>query len=171
LVTDSTLHHATLVTFDLFQIGGGMFTRSVLCLAVMVGLGFSASAQAGDVCSTRGIAGHYIVRCSGFSVDPKTGASTPVAALLLEHRERGGQSSGSGTISLGGAVAPMEISGSAQVNEDCTGTEHYSQTIGGQPAPSSDFNFIVETDARQIDAILSDQGFVFTCTDTRVNHE
>jgi hypothetical protein len=148
-----------------------MSRRIELCVAVVVALGCSASVQAGDVCSTRGIAGNYIVRCSGFSVDPNTGASSPVAALLLEHREKNGKSTASGTISLGGIVAPMEISGSAQVNEDCTGTEHYSQTIGGQAAPSSDFNFVVETDARQIDAILADQGFVFTCTDVRVTHD
>jgi hypothetical protein len=147
-----------------------MLRKLDLCVAVMAALAFNVSAGERDACSLRGTAGTYIVRCEGFQITPE-GASVPVAALILENRGKGGQSSGAGTISLGGLVAPIEIKNAepVKVNADCTGTEHYSQAVAGTPAPDAHFNFIVDAKAGQIHAILSDQGYAFACTDTRIS--
>jgi hypothetical protein len=147
-----------------------MFRRIDIFAAAVAALGLSASIQAGDVCSLRGTAGTYIVRCSGFSVQ-SPGVNVPVAALMVQKRERDGELSGSGTISFGGTIVPITISGTNEVKPDCTGTEDLLQSIAGGPATAAHFNFVVGTDSAEIYGINTDPTAVFTCTDTRVTHD
>jgi hypothetical protein len=164
------MHHTSLISLDLFQDGGGMLKRIDLCVAAIAALGLSASVQAGDVCSLRGTAGTYIVRCRGFSV-PSPGVSVPVAVLLVEHREKNGEMNGSGTVSLGGTVVPTTFTGTNEVKPDCTGTEDLSQSVGGGQPSATHFNFVVGADSREIYGINTDPTAVLMCTDTRVNQD
>jgi hypothetical protein len=169
-VAHSSVHHASIDSCDSLLVGGNMLGKLDFCVAAVAALGLSASAQAGDVCSLRGTAGTYIVRCSGFSV-PSEGVSVPVAALILQKRERDGEISGSGTISFGGTIVPITITGTNEVKPDCTGTEDLLQSIaGGSPTPAH-FNFVVGTDSTEIYGINTDPAAVFMCTDTRLTHE
>jgi hypothetical protein len=95
---------------------------------------------------------------------PATGLSKAVA-------DKDGNWSGSGTLSLGGAIVTQNVQsvGPAMVNPDCTGSLTYSQTINGQPAPDIHFNFIVEKNSDVIDGIGTDPGSVFSCTLTRIS--
>jgi hypothetical protein len=150
-----------------------MFKRVGLSLAVVLALGFCASAQAKDqakdVCSLRGTAGTYIVRCTGFAV-PSPGVNLPAVILLVEHRGRDGEMSGSGTISLAGTIVPTTFTGTNEVKPDCTGTEELSQSIGGGPPAPAHFNFVVGTDSNEIYGINTDAPNVLMCTDTRVSN-
>jgi hypothetical protein len=48
-----------------------------------------------------------------------------------------------GDVNLGGAIIAQTFQGQAHNNADCTGTIHYETTLGGQPAPPLDINFLI----------------------------
>ena len=144
------------------------------CLVLVIAIGLGAAAQAADSCSLKGTAGTYMVRCTGFNVI-SPGVNVPVDVLVLQERQRDGEITGKGTASIGApspggsgttTVVPTEISGTAQINSDCTGTEDLVQTIGGVPTPAH-FNFIAGN--RRIDGLNTDPGYVLMCTDLRID--
>ncbi len=141
-----------------------------LCAATLITLGFSASAGAGDVCSTRGIAGNYVLKCSGFGQLVPNGPLAPFAHLSLEVRHKDGSFHGTGTASFGGVVGTHEYIGQTTVNSDCTGSETITQKFNGQPIGSATFNIVIGTDARQLEGINADQGNVVQCTATRMDN-
>ena len=150
-----------------------MSVRISSCLALVIAIGSSAAAQAADTCSLKGTAGTYMVRCTGFNVI-SPGTNVPVDVLLLQERQKDGEITGKGTATLGvpgtdgsTTVTPTEISGTAQINSDCTGTEDLVQTFGGVNPTPAHFKFIAGI--RRIDGINTDPGYVLMCTDIRID--
>ena len=150
-----------------------MSVRIGSCLVLVIAIGPSA-AQAADTCSLKGTAGTYMVRCTGFNVI-SPGTNVPVDVLVLQERQKDGEITGKGTVTIGvptpgggtTTVAPTEISGTAQINSDCTGTEDLVQKIGGGDPTPAHFNFIAGI--KRIDGINTDPGYVLMCTDIRID--
>jgi hypothetical protein len=66
-----------------------------------------------------------------------------------------------GTVSLGGAIVTQTVSGTGQINPDCTGTITYSQTINSQPGPPINITFVVSENGDKIDGLVTDPGAMF----------
>jgi len=136
----------------------------------MVVCALTLFARAQDRCSAAGIAGTYVVKCSGYLTPGPNAPMLPATLLGTAVGEKDGNWSGSGgTLSVGGAIVTQDVKsvGPTQVNPDCTGTITYSQTLDGQPGPNIHFNFIVEKNSEIIDGIGADPGSAFSCTLTR----
>lgn len=149
-----------------------MFRRSIhvsVTLASM--LAFTIMARAQGVCSASGIAGTYVIKCSGYLTPGPNAPMVPAALLAKGVGEPNGNWSGTGTVSLGGVIVTQDVKsvGPTEVKPDCTGSITYSQTINGQPGPNIHFNFIVGKNSAVIDGIGTDPGSVFSCTLTRVS--
>src|SRR5258707_13214506 len=86
-------------------------------------------------CSARTTAGRYLVRCDGYLTPGPSAPQAPARTLATATADRNGIFTGSGTVSLGGAIVNQTVSGTEQINPDCTGTITYSQTINNQPGP------------------------------------
>jgi hypothetical protein len=131
---------------------------------LVIGLIGHASAQQ---CSTRTTAGKYAVTCDGF-LTPAPGAPlVPAKILSVATADRKGNFTASGTISIGGTILQQEVTGTEQLNPDCTGTITYEQTIGGQPGPPLDITFFVSQDGNIIDGLVVDPGTALACKLTR----
>jgi hypothetical protein len=128
-------------------------------------------AKAQEKCSVAGNAGTYAVKCNGYLTPGPSAPLVPATVLSKAVADKDGNWSGSGTLSLGGAIVTQNVQSvaPAQVNPDCTGSLTYSQTINGNPAPDIHFNFIVEKNSDVIDGIGTDLGSVFSCTLTRIS--
>ena len=133
-------------------------------VTLIIGLIGHASAQQ---CSTRTTTGKYAVVCDGF-LTPAPGAPlVPARGLAVATADRKGNFTGSGTISIGGTILQQAVTGTEQLNPDCTGTITYEQTIDGQPGPPLDITFFVSQDGNIIDGLTVDPGTVFACKLTR----
>lgn len=96
----------------------------------------------------------------------------PAKTLAIATADNSGNFNGSGTVSVGGVTVTQTLTGTEQINSDCTGTITYSQTINGQPGPPINISFVVSEGGDQIDGLVTDAGNTFSCklTKTRRTH-
>jgi hypothetical protein len=127
----------------------------------------SASLQA-QQCSTRTTFGRYLVRCDGYLTPAPNAPQLPAKTLATATSDRNGNFLGSGTVSVGGVTVTQTLSGTEQINSDCTGTITYSQTINGQPGPPINITFVVSEGGDKIDGLVTDAGNTFACKLTRI---
>ena len=123
-----------------------------------------------NACSTRSTAGRYVVKRDGFLSLGLNAPLLPAKGLAVATADRHGNFDGSGTVSVGGSPGlPQTLSGTEQLNPDCTGTITYHQTIGGNPGPDINISFFVFRDGDKILGIVTDAGAVYSCELTRVS--
>ena len=67
------------------------------------------------------------------------------------------------------AIVTQTVSGTEQINPDCTGTITYSQTINSQPGPPINITFVVSENGDKIDGLVTDPGATFACKLTRIS--
>ncbi len=127
----------------------------------------AASSIQAQQCSTHTTAGRYVVRCDGFLTPGPNAPQVPAKTLATATADKNGNFNGSGTVSVGGVTVTQTVSGTAQINADCTGTITYTQTINGQPGPSINIAFVVSEGGDQIDGLVTDAGNIFACKLTR----
>jgi hypothetical protein len=129
----------------------------------------AASSIQAQQCSTHTTAGRYVVRCDGFLTPGPNAPQVPAKTLATATADKNGNFNGSGTVSVGGVTVTQTVSGTAQINADCTGTITYTQTINGQPGPSINIAFVVSEGGDQIDGLVTDAGNIFACKLTRTH--
>ena len=127
----------------------------------------AANSVQAQQCSTRTTAGRYLVRCDGFLTPGPNAPQLPAKTLATATADKNGNFNGSGTVSLGGVTVTQTLTGTEQINPDCTGTVTYSQTINGQPGPPINIIFVVSEGGDQIDGLVTDAGNTFACKLTR----
>jgi hypothetical protein len=115
-------------------------------------------------CTTHTTVGRYVVRCDGYLTLAPNAPQLPAKTLAMATADRDGNFSGSGTVSVGGLVLTQTLTGTEQINPDCTGTITYSQTINGQPGPPINITFVVSENGDRIDGLVTDAGTTFACT-------
>jgi hypothetical protein len=120
-------------------------------------------------CSTRTTAGRYLVRCDGYLTPGPSAPQVPAKTLATATADRNGNFTGLGTVSLGGVIVTQTVSGTEQINPDCTGTITYSQTINTQPGPPINIAFVVSENGDKIDGLVTDPGATFACKLTRIS--
>lgn len=139
--------------------------RFVVAVISMMALLAPAWAQSG-ACTTATTHGTYSVTCSGY-VSPAQGApQVPFSGIAVAKADYGGNFTGTGKVSLGGAILDQTVKTSAPavVNSDCTGTITYIQTIGGQAAPPLNIVFHVLDGGKTILGMGVDAGATMSCT-------
>jgi hypothetical protein len=114
-------------------------------------------------CSTRTTAGRYLVRCDGFLTSGPNAPQVPAKTLAIATADKNGNFNGSGTVSVGGITVTQTLTGTEQMNPDCTGTITYWQTINGQPAPPVNITFVVSEGGDEIAGLVTDSGNTFAC--------
>jgi len=115
-------------------------------------------------CTTRTTTGRYVVRCDGYLTLAPNAPQLPAKTLATATADHDGNFSGTGTVSVGGAILTQTLAGTEQINPDCTGTITYSQTINGQPGPPINITFVVSENGDRIDGLVTDAGTTFACT-------
>jgi len=107
-----------------------------MTLVAVFASSFMANAQ--EKCSVAANVGTYAVKCNGYLTPGPNAPMVPATGLSKAVADKDGNWSGSGTLSLGGAIVTQNVQsvGPAMVNPDCTGSLTYSQTINGQPRPT-----------------------------------
>jgi hypothetical protein len=135
-------------------------------LAMLVLAANSLQAQR---CSTRTTEGRYLVHCDGYLTPGPSAPQVPAKTLATATADRNGNFAGLGTVSLGGAILTQTVTGTEQINPDCTGTITYSQTINTQPGPPINIAFVVSENGDKIDGLVTDSGATFACKLTRIS--
>ena len=119
--------------------------------------------------STRTTAGRHLVLCDGFLTPGPNAPQLPAKTLAIATADKNGNFTGNGTVSVGGVTVTQTLTGTEQINPDCSGTVTYSQTINGQPGPPINITFVVSEGGDQIDGLVTDAGNTFACKLTRTS--
>jgi hypothetical protein len=140
------------------------FVLANVMFALLIGTHLQA-----QQCTSRTTFGKYLVRCDGYLSLGPGAPQVPAKTLSTATADRNGHFTGSGTVSLGGAIVTQTVSGTAAVNPDCTGTITYAQTINGQPGPPIDITFVISEGGDKIDGLVTDPGSTYACSLSRVS--
>jgi hypothetical protein len=133
---------------------------SILLFMLAVAL---VPACAQSTCSAPLIRGTYSVTCTGW-ISPAAGApQVPASVMVTIKNDWAGNVTGSGKMSMGGAILDQTVTGLATVNSDCTGTVSYDQKIGGQPAPKLNILFHVLDEGKDMRGMSVDPGATLMC--------
>jgi hypothetical protein len=127
----------------------------------------AAPAFAGPpACDARTTTGYWVARCEG-----ELPAPTPTSTRTLSTcvASRTGFFSCTGTANVGGMIVSQTVQGQAINNPDCTGTIHYEQQLGGQPAPPLDINYVILDDGDTIWGLPLNTGTAVACTLRRLS--
>jgi hypothetical protein len=144
-----------------------MNSKPNIPLSSLLLLLLAAGSLHGQQCSARTTAGRYLVRCEGFLTPGPNAPQLAAKTLATATADKDGNFNGSGTVSVGGVTVTQTLTGTEQINPDCTGTVTYSQTINGQPGPPINITFVVSEGGDQIDGLVTDAGNTFACKLTR----
>ena len=130
-------------------------------LALSIG---SLPVMAQGFCSAQTIRGMWGITCEG-NLSPAEGAPLLPARLLgTANSTAEGVFTGETTVSLGGLIMTQNVVGTAIVNDNCTGTIKYTQTIDGHPAPDLNIRFLIFDNGKLIQGLAVDKGSNLACT-------
>jgi hypothetical protein len=136
-----------------------------VCISLLSLLWFAGGpALADSLCSTHTIRGNWGVTCTGNLTPGPTAPLTPTRILGFCTSTIDGVFTCEGTMSLGGAILSQRMTGQAVVNENCTGTIKYSQTLDGKPAPDMNIRFLIFDNGQLIKGLPVDMGTNLACT-------
>jgi hypothetical protein len=121
-------------------------------------------ALAQSICSTHTIRGNWGVTCTGNLTPAANAPLTPTRILGTCTSTLEGEFQCEGTMSLGGIILAQTMSGKAIVNENCTGSIRYTQTLDGNPAPDMNIRFLIFDSGKLIDGLPVDKGANLACT-------
>jgi hypothetical protein len=134
---------------------------AALCLA-------AASAPAQSACSVHTVRGDWGVTCDGNLTPGPNAPLTPVRILGTCTAGFDGVFTCEATMSLGGAILAQTMVGKAVVNENCTGTIRYTQTVNGAPAPDMNIRYLILDSGKTIKGLPVDPGSNLACTLVRM---
>jgi len=135
--------------------------KTLIAIAMTLAVGIVPKVQAEDkVCSNRTLNGTYGFSATGTLVPPQ-----PFPGLLAivgtSTFDGNGVTSGSQMVSSNGNILPQEtLSGTYQVNPDCTGT--FSLQLF--PGVTINFFFVIDDHGKELQIIQTDPGTIVTAT-------
>ena len=136
-----------------------------LCISLVTLLSLAAGpALADSICSTHTIRGNYGVTCTGNLMPGPNAPLTPVRILGTCTSTLEGVFTCEGTMSLAGTIMSQTMTGKAVVDENCTGTIKYTQTLDGNPAPDMNIRFLIFENGQLIKGLPVDKGTNLACT-------
>ena len=135
-----------------------------LFLALVTVVVACAPVNAQGFCSTQTIRGSWGFTCEGYLTTATNASLVPARILGTVAGTADGVFTGEATVSLGGAILPQKVIGTAIVNENCTGTIRYTQTIAGAPGPDLNIRFLIFDNGKLIQGLAVDPGSNLSCT-------
>jgi hypothetical protein len=139
-----------------------------ITLWTLLMLVLAANSIQAQQCSTRTTTGRYLVRCDGFLTPAPNTPQVPAKTLATATADENGNFNGRGTVSVGGVTVTQTLTGTEQINPDCTGTITYSQTINGEQGPPINITFVVSDGGDEIGGLVKDAGNTFSCKLTKI---
>ena len=134
-----------------------------ILFAFALGLIVLPVAAQGTICSPETIRGNWGVTCGG-SLTPGPGAPlTQTKILGTCVGSAGAFFECEATLSLAGTIMTQGMKGQALVNENCTLTIKYTQTINGQPAPDINIRALILDAGRKMKGLSVDPGTMLAC--------
>jgi hypothetical protein len=134
-------------------------TLTLAAVAAFV-LGISPRAKAD--CSDATVKGHHFAYTSTGSILTPASFAGPYAEVGVQYFDGKGNVSFTFNASQNGSIGPGTATGTYSVNDDCTGT--FTETSEGF---TSHFNFAIDSNGTQFQAICQDSGVVVTRTGQR----
>ena len=143
-------------------------TRStilVLAVGTLFVTGITPVLLADEQCSQRSIAGDW-----GYTVTGTRLPVGPAASVGTVHFDRGGNLSGTQTLSIGGTIVQGEVlTGTISVNPDCTGSSVL--TVSNTPFPRvAHLDVVWVNSSNEFLAIFTDAGLILTVDGKRIHH-
>ncbi len=121
-------------------------------------------------CSAKTTVGRYVVICNGFLSPGPNAPLLPAKILSTTISDDQGNINGSGTVMIGGGPKISQtVSGTENLNSDCTGNITYQTTLNGQAGQPLNITFVVSEDGDRIDGLVVDPGTVFSCELHRIS--
>jgi uncharacterized protein (TIGR03437 family) len=122
------------------------------------GLVISGQAQIlpSGTCSNATISGSYGYAIEGWLIPPLAPVLAADAAAGQLTADGAGHFSGTDTVSYGGTIEPRTITGTYQVNSNCTGSSIFQDSLG----EVAHFQFVVSPNGQQISSIQTDSDTV-----------
>jgi hypothetical protein len=136
-----------------------------LTIAAVAGVALcnASTARADDKgCSEATVAGHHFAYISTGSIVGVPGLNGPYAEVGVQYFDGKGNVSFTLNSSQNGNVGPGTATGTYSVNADCTGT--FTEASDGF---TSHFNFVIDSNGAEFQAICQDSGVVVTRTGRR----
>jgi hypothetical protein len=147
------------------------FRTSLLAAGLCLLFSKSSTLAAQDYCSTSTTVGKYLVVCDGYLTPAPNAPLTPAKLLAVASSDFAGEHNGTGTASIGGLIVTQQVTGTAKVNPDCTGSVTYAQTINGQPGQPLSFTFVISENGNRLDGLSTNPGSVLSCVLTRTSRQ
>ena len=136
-------------------------TFTIAAVAALA-LGLSPTVKAADRgCSNASVNGTFAYTSTGVITAPPDLAG-PVAEVGTQTFDGKGATDATATLSQNGAVFPVAITGTYQVNPDCTGTMTLQVSIPGFPAFPLHVYFVVDDGGNGFQGMETDAGLVIT---------
>jgi len=134
--------------------------KTLIAIATTLALGILPKVQADDkVCSNSTLNGIYAFRATGTLVSPQPFPGL-IAIVGTQTYDGNGATSGRQTVSSNGNIFSENLSGTYQVNPDCTGTFSFQLF----PGVSINFFFVIDDNKKEIQVIQTDPGAIVTAT-------
>jgi hypothetical protein len=145
--------------------------HTTLFIELLLLFGTGSKLAAEDACSASTTVGQYLVVCDGYLTPAPNAPLTPAKVLSVASSNFSGEHNGTGTVSIGGVIVTQQVTGTAKVNPDCTGSVTYAQTINGQPGPPLSFTFVISENGNRLDGLSTNPGSVLSCVLTRTSRQ
>ena len=118
----------------------------------------------GQTCSNHTTHGTYGFVCSGFISPAPSAPQVPFSALGSVTASFGGVFTGGAQTSIGGTILNWSVTGTQNLNSDCTGTITYDQKFNGQPAGQINISYHVLDNGNEIRGMPIDPGTNIICS-------
>jgi hypothetical protein len=120
----------------------------------------ASRASAEPACNNASLLGSYAFNVHGTNVSaPLPGGPGPFAAVGKNAYDGHGHMKGVIVVSSNGVIISATYSGTYHVTADCTGSKSATLSINGAVGPTVDFDFVIDNELREIQMIVSDNGF------------
>lgn len=111
-------------------------------------------------CTNGSVVGRFGSTVQGTLLPPLTPVPVPLVAVGWFEVDSAGNVTGADTLSLGGQIIPRTVSGTFNVNPNCTVTGRLNYT--GQPPTPVNFSAVIMDGGNEIQLIETDPGTLIT---------
>jgi hypothetical protein len=133
--------------------------KTLIAIVTLLAPGIALKAQAQDGCSNSSLNGSFAYKATGTLTAPQPNPGQ-IAIVGRSTFDGNGATGGSQIVSSNGFIFPVNLSGTYQVNPDCTGTFSFQLA----PGVTINFFFVIDDNRKELQIIQTDPGAIVTGT-------
>ena len=133
--------------------------KTLIAIATLLAPGIALKARAQDGCSNSSLNGSFAFKATGTLTAPQPNQGQ-IAIVGRSTFDGNGGTGGSQMVSANGFIFPESLSGTYQVNPDCTGTFSFQLA----PGVTINFFFVIDDNRKELQIIQTDPGAIVTAT-------